>query len=107
MHICIHAAIAIIKCQGHTYTMEETETTVIKVDAQPDQAAQYKARNDPKVAAILKSLGINKEEDYIYQGNKRIDKLVSYILPTTDEADGAETKRLIKKIAEVPTRISR
>ena len=71
---------------------------MIKLDAHADQAAQYKARNDPKVAAILSYLGVSKEEDYVYQGNKRIKKLVSYVLTATDVE---KTKFLIKKLAKL------
>ena len=94
----MHAGIAIIKCQAHEYSMGKRETTMISLYARPDQAAQYKARNDPKVAAILSYFGIDKEEEYIYQGNRRIKKLVSYVLRATDTE---KTKYLIRRVAKL------
>ena len=96
--LCMHAGIAIIKCQGHEYSMGKRDTTTINLYARPDEAAQYKARNDPKVAAILSYFGVDKEEEYIYQGNRRIKKLVSYVLTATDME---RTKYLIKKVAKL------
>ena len=56
-----------MRCQGHTTSVTSEETTVIEIDANynPDQYAQYKATDDPEVAAMLKSLGINKVEDHV------------------------------------------
>ena len=88
----------IIKCQGHKYSMEKRDTTVINLDAHPDQASLYRARNDPKVAAVLHSLGIKKEEQYRYEGNKKFNKLVSYMITATD---GQKLKYLIKKLAAI------
>ena len=87
MYVAIYISntgIVIIKCQGHKYSMEKRDTTVINLDAHPDQASLYRARNDPKVAAVLHSLGIKKEEQYRYEGNKKLNKLVSYMITATD-----------------------
>ena len=83
-------------CQGHEYSMEKRETTVINLDAHPDLVALYRAINDPKVAAILKSFGIDKEVEYVYQGHRRI-KLVTYVITASDPQ---EAKRLINKLIE-------
>ena len=65
MYVCMYVSntgTVIIQCQGHKYSVEERDTTVINLDAHPSQAALYKAKNDPKVAALLNSLGFKKEE---------------------------------------------
>ena len=76
--------------------MEKRETTVINLDAYPDLSALYRAMNDPNVAAILKSFGIDKEVEYVYQGHRRI-KLVTYVITASDPQ---EAKRLINKLIE-------
>ena len=87
-----------MRCQGHTTSVTSEETTVIEIDANPDQDAQYKATDDPEAAAILKSLGINKVEDHVYQDNKQTDKLVSYVVTVsnTEKAKYLMKKRLLK-----------
>ena len=97
MHICMYVpntGIAIIQCQGHKYSMEERDTTVINLEVHPDQATMYKAKNNPKVAALLHFLGVKKEQ-YRYQENK---KPVSYTLTATDTE---KPKYFIKKLAEL------
>ena len=76
--------------------MEHKDTTVINLDAHPDLAALHRAMNDPKVAAILKSFGIEKEIKYVYQGNRRI-KLPLYVITASDPED---TKHLVNKLIE-------
>ena len=76
--------------------MEHRDTTVINLDVHPDLAALYRAMNDPKVAAILKSFGIEKEIKYVYQGNRRI-KLPLYVITASDPE---ETKHLVNKLIE-------
>ena len=88
----------IIKCHGHEYSMENRDTTVINVDAHPDRATLYRAKNNPKVAALLHSLGVKREEQYRRQDNKKLNKLVSYTITATD---GEKPKYLIKKLAEL------
>ena len=83
-------------CQGHEYSMEKKETTVINLEAHPNLASLYRAMNDPKVAAILKSFGIDKEVEYVYQEHRRI-KLATYVITTSDSE---ETKRLVNKLIE-------
>ena len=83
-------------CQGHEYSMEKRETTVINLDAHPDLAALYRAMNDPKVAAILKSFGIDREVGYVYQGHRRI-KLATYVITASDPE---EIKCLVNKLIE-------
>ena len=83
-------------CQGHEYSMEKRETTVINLEAHPDLAALYRAMNDPRVAVILKSFGIDKEVEYVYQGHRRI-RLVTYVITASDSE---EIKRLINKLIE-------
>ena len=78
--------------------MEERDTTVINLDAHPSQAALYRAKSDPKVAALLNSIGIRKEEMYRYGDNKKLNKLVSYTMTATDEE---KPKYLIKKLAKI------
>ena len=87
-----------MKCEGHAISMTDTETTVIRIDANPDASAQHKARDDPGVAAILKSLGISKVEDYVYQDNKKVEKLVSYVMTVSN---AGRAKYLIKKVAQI------
>ena len=70
-----NTGIVIIQCQGHKYSMEERHTTVINLDVHSSLAALYKAKNDPKVAALLNSLGIKKEQ-YRYGDNKKLNKVV-------------------------------
>ena len=101
MYVCMYAlntGIVIIKCQGHKYSMEKRYTTVINLDAHLDHAALHRARNDPKVAAVLHSLGVKREEQYKQQGNKKLNKLVSYTITATD---AEKPKYLIKKLAEM------
>lgn len=90
--------IVIIKCHGHEYSMEKRDTTVINLDAHPDHATLYRVKNDPKVAALLHSLGVKREEQYRRQDNKKLNKLVSYTMTATD---GEKPKYLIKKLAEL------
>ena len=78
--------------------MRNKETTVIRIDANPDHNAKYRARDDPGVAAILRSFGISKVEDYIYKDNKRVEKLVSYVMTVPD---AEKSKYLINKIAQI------
>ena len=78
--------------------MEERDTTVINLEAHPSQAALYEAKNDPKVAALLNSLGFKKEEQYRYGDNKKLNKLVSYTMTSTD---AEKPKYSIKKLAEI------
>ena len=92
----MYVGTAFITCEGHKYSMEHKDTTVINLDAHPDLAALYRAMNDPKVAAILKSFGIEKEIKFVYQGNRRI-KLPLYVITTSDPE---ETKRLVNKLIE-------
>ena len=87
-----------MRCQGHTTSVTSKETTVIEIDANPDQDAQYKFTDDPEVAAMLKSLGINKVEDHVYQDNKQIDKVVSYVVTVSNTE---KAKYLMKKVAEI------
>ena len=87
-----------MKCEGHSISITDTETTVIRIDANPDASAQHKARDDPGVAAILKSLGISKVEDYVYQDNKKVEKLVSYVMTVSN---AGRAKYLIKKVAQI------
>ena len=77
--------------------MEHKDTTVINLNAHPDLVVLYRAMNDPKVAAILKSFGIEKEVRYVYQGNRRI-KLPLYVITASDPE---ETKRLVNKLIEI------
>ena len=86
-----------MRCQSHTASVTSEETTVIEIDANPDQNAQYKARDDPGVAAILKSFGINKVEDYVYQDDK-VEKLVSYVMTVSDPE---KAKDLMKKVSRI------
>ena len=76
--------------------MEKRETTVINLEAHPDLTILYRAMNDPRVAVILKSFGIDKEVEYVYQGNRRI-RLATYVI-TASNAE--EIKRLINKLIE-------
>ena len=78
--------------------MEKRDTTVINLDVHPDQATLYKARNDPKVAALLHSLGVKKEEQYRDGDNKKLNKLVSYTMTATD---AVKSKHFINKLAEL------
>ena len=78
--------------------MTSKATMVINIDANLNKSAQQRARNDPGVAAILKSFGISKVEDYVYQDRKKLKKLVSYIMTVSD---AEEAKYLIKKVAQV------
>ena len=87
-----------MRCQGHTTSVTSEETTVIEIDANPHQDAQYKATDDPEVAAMLKSLGINKVEDHVYQDNKQIDKVVSYVVTVSNTE---KAKYLMQKVAEI------
>ena len=99
--ICVHVpntGIAIIQCQGHKYSMEERDTTVINLEAHPSQAALYKAKNDPKVAALLNFLGVKKEEQYRNGDNKKPNKPVTYTMTATD---AEKPKYLVKKLAEL------
>ena len=97
--MCVpNTGIAIIQCQGHKHSMEKRDTTVINLDVHPDQATLYKAKNDPKVAALLHSLGVKKEEQYRDGDNKKLDKLVSYTMTGTD---AVKSKHFINKLAEL------
>ena len=87
-----------MRCQSHTASVTSEETTVIQIDANPDQNAQYKARDDPGVEAILKSFGIKKVEDYVYQDDKEVKKLVSYV---TTGSDTEKAKDLMKKVSQI------
>ena len=101
VYVSIYApntGITITQCQGHKYSMEERDTTVINLEAHPSQATLYKAKNDPKVAALLNSLGFKKEEQYRYGDNKKLNKLVSYTMTSTD---AEKPKYSIKKLAEI------
>ena len=93
-----HIGIAVVKCHGHAVSVRGKETTEVRIDANPDQSAQYKARDDPVVAAMLKSLGISKIEDYVYQDNKKLRKLVSY---ETTVLHALKAKYLIKNISQI------
>lgn len=95
---CMYVGFLILKCQGHKASIEEKETIVIQLEGYHDHNAQYKAINDPKVAKTLKSLGISKEVDYVYQHDKRSKKLVLYVMMATH---AEEAKQLIKKLAEI------
>ena len=77
-------------------SMEKRETTVINLEAHPDLATLYRAMNDPRVAVILKSFGIDKEEEYVYQGHRRI-RLATYVIIALDSE---EIKRLINKLID-------
>ena len=87
-----------MRCQGHTASVTSEETTVIEIDANPDQKVQYEARDDPEVAAILKSFGINKVEDYVYQDNKEVKKLVSYVMTVSDPKNATY---LMKRVSHI------
>lgn len=67
--------IAIGKCQGHKISMTSKATMVINIDANLNKSTQQRAGNDPGVAAILKSFGISKVEDYVYQDRKKLKSL--------------------------------
>ena len=87
-----------MKCQGHAISITSKATTVINIDAKPDKSLQQRARNDPEVAASLKSFGISKVEDYVYQDGKKVKKFVSYEMTVSDVK---KVKNMIKKFAQI------
>ena len=99
MHIT-YIGIAIMKCQGHEYSLQKVNRTVIKMNAHPDKAAQHRARYNRRVAATLKSLGIKQEVEriYVHGSNKLVKNRLKY---TIDVQDREKTKYLVKKFSEI------
>ena len=87
-----------MKCQGRAISITSKATTLINIDANPDEIVQQRLKNDPEVAANLKSFGISKVDNYINQNGKKVKKDVSYVMTAPD---AEKAKCLIKKFAQV------
>ena len=103
--VCIHVNILaiFIGCliwngYSHPISVETVQTTVINLSEIDDAVTKFRAINDPEVAAVLKSFGITKVEDYIYIDNRRIEKHVSY---TATVFNTEEAKHVIQKVVQV------
>ena len=88
----------LLNVYSHPVSVETEQTTVIKMSEIEDPVTKFRAINDPEVAAVLKSYGITKVEDYIYVDNKRIEKHVSY---KAEVFTSEEAKKVVKNISQV------